>query len=192
VPAQDCLRLRYTALDYILVHLPIRYHSCHSRALPGAKACVRPPTAYAFHRQRIVVADEDSVTIAMIIATLRRAGHCVVHALDVLSAPGGVSLAQCHLLISSAQVEGMPRIDLLEELRECLPALPVLYLANVGQSTAELEAQLPRDVRVLRAPFTTGELQAAVRPLLPQLRAGTILAFPVTAPPVSTELPCYR
>ena len=111
------------------------------------------PTAYAFHRQRIVIADDDSVIIAMMIDTLRRAGHCVV-------------------------------------LRERLPALPVLYLGNAGQSTAELEARLPRGVPILRVPFTTAELQAAVRPLLPQLRAGTILALPVvTVPSVSGDLP---
>jgi DNA-binding NtrC family response regulator len=150
---------------------------------------VSPPTAYAFHRQRIVVADDDSVTIAMMIDTLRRAGHCVVHAPDALSAGGYVSLALCHLLISSAQVEGMPRIDLLEDLREWLPALPMLFLATPGQSTAALEAQLPRDVPILRVPFTTAELQAAVRPLLPQLRTGTILAFPVSGPPVGTDGP---
>lgn len=147
------------------------------------------PTAYAFHRQRIVVADDDSVIIAMMIDTLRRAGHCVVHAPDVLSNTRRDSLAQCHLLISSAQVEGMPRIDLLEELRESLPALPVLYLANAGQSTAELEARLPRDVPILRVPFTTAELQAAVRPLLPQLRTGTVLARPVTMPSVGGDVP---
>ena len=37
------------------------------------------PTAYALDRQRSVVADEDSVIAARIIATLRRDGHCVAH-----------------------------------------------------------------------------------------------------------------
>jgi DNA-binding NtrC family response regulator len=113
----------------------------------------------------------------------------VVHAPDALSAGGCVSLAECHLLISSAQVEGMPRIDLLEDLRERLPTLPMLFLATPGQSTAELEAQLPRDVPILRVPFTTVELQAAVRPLLPQWRTGTILARPVTMPSVGGDVP---
>lgn len=112
----------------------------------------------------------------MIVHTLRRDGHCVVQAPDALSATAFFSLAQCHLLISSIRMEGMTRIDLLEELRERLPVLPILYVADVRYSTTELEAQLPRDVPILRAPFTTAELQAAVRPLLPRLRTGTILA----------------
>jgi hypothetical protein len=72
------------------------------------------------------------------------------------------------------------RMDLLEETRECLPALPILYLANASQS--ELEAELPEGLAVLRAPFTSAELQAAVLPLLPRLRMGTILALPASVP----------
>jgi DNA-binding NtrC family response regulator len=117
----------------------------------------------------------------MIIDTLRRDGHCVVHAPGALSADYSFSLAECHLLISSMRVEGMVRMDLLEEMRECLPVLPILYLANVGLATAELEAELPEGLPVLRAPFTPAELQAAVLPLLPRLQTGTILALQVSA-----------
>ena len=37
---------------------------------PGPRFTVSPPTAYAFDRQRIVVAEEDSFTAAIIVATL--------------------------------------------------------------------------------------------------------------------------
>jgi DNA-binding response OmpR family regulator len=57
-------------------------------------------------------------------------------------------------------------LDLIHELRECLPTLAILYLANRGRPTVELEAQLPWDVPILREPFSAGELRAAVRPLL--------------------------
>ena len=55
------------------------------------------PIAYAFDRQRIVVADEESVTTAMIVATLRRDGHCVALDRGALSAPYA-ALSECHLL----------------------------------------------------------------------------------------------
>ena len=42
----------------------------------------------------------------------------------------------------------------------------MLYLANIGRSTPELEAQLPADVPILREPFTADQLRAAVRPLM--------------------------
>lgn len=60
----------------------------------------------------------------------------------------------------------MDGLDLIHELRQRLPTLAILYFANRGRSTVELEAQLPWDVPVLREPFTDQELRVAVRPLL--------------------------
>ncbi|HZI73039.1 MAG TPA: hypothetical protein VFD73_03275, partial [Gemmatimonadales bacterium] len=115
-------------------------------------------------------------------------GHCVTHD------PGGLSaldpeVEQCHLLISSLQHGGdLPRVDLLEDLRQQLPSLPILYLASAADATAVPEAQLPRDVQVLRSPFTSAELRAAVRRLLPQLGAGTVLARPMVEPTTVTDI----
>ena len=53
------------------------------------------------------------------------------------------------------------------ELREHLPELAILYLANRARSTPDLERQLPRNVPILREPFTAHQLRAAVRYLLP-------------------------
>lgn len=123
-----------------------------------------------------MVADEDSVASARVISALRRDGHCVALEPGALSAGGFLALTRCHLLISGLRVEGILRPDLLQDLRRQLPALPILYLADAGPSPQDSSARLPADLPTLRAPYTTGELQAAVRRLLPQLRAGTILA----------------
>ena len=139
------------------------------------------PIAYAFDRQRIVVADEESVTTAMIVATLRRDGHCVALDRGALSAPYA-ALSECHLLISSLEAEAVARIDLLDDLRQRVPALSILYVTDGIGSPANPEHALPDDVAVLHVPFTTGELQAAVGRLLPKLRAGTILARAVGDP----------
>jgi DNA-binding NtrC family response regulator len=139
---------------------------------------MRSPTAYAFDRQRIIVADGDTATTAAVVSALRRDGHCVAHAPEaLLLAPASV-LGECHLLISTMQVDGLVRMDLLGELRESLPELPILYLRS-----AETDEEVPRtsNVTVLRAPFTIEELQQAVRRLLPGLHAGTILALPLGA-----------
>jgi DNA-binding NtrC family response regulator len=120
-----------------------------------------------FDRPRIVVADEDPAVVAFIVHTLREDGNAVFHAYDTLSATQlAFSLDVCHLLISNTRVEGAFGIDLIRSLRERLPALPMLYLANIGLSTPELEAQLPADVPILREPFTADQLRAVVRPLM--------------------------
>jgi DNA-binding NtrC family response regulator len=137
---------------------------------------VLPPTAFVFDRQRIVVADEELPVVEFIIETLRRDGHCVSRASDPLYATQDVALRNCHLFISSTQVAGQARPDLLDELRDHLPALAILYLAG-PKPAPDVEAQLPVDVQILREPFTAEELRAAVRPLLPQLGRGSILAL---------------
>ena len=120
-----------------------------------------------FDRPRIVVADEDPAVVAFIVHTLRQDGNAVFHAYDTLSATQlAFSLDVCHLLICNTRVEGVFGIDLIRSLRERLPALPMVYLANIGRSTPELEAQLPPDVPILREPFTADQLRDVVRPLM--------------------------
>ena len=148
-----------------------------------------PPTAYAFDRQRIVVADEDSVTAALIVSALRLEGHCVALEPGALAAGDFLLLTRCHLLVTSLRVEGALRTDLLQELRHCLPALPILYLADASPGPADPEAHLPPDLPTLRAPYSTGELRMAVRRLLPQLRVGTVLARAVEQPGAATDAP---
>jgi DNA-binding response OmpR family regulator len=118
-------------------------------------------------RPRIVVADEDASVVKFVIDTLRRDGNAVFHAYDALSAVQlASSLDVCHLLITNTQVEGAASVELIHQLRERLPGLPILYLANLGTSTPEREAQLPPDVPILREPFSGEELLAAVRPFV--------------------------
>lgn len=140
-----------------------------------------PRTSFVFDRQRIIVAGADSVAMAFAITTLRHDGHCVTHAADTLLAPSDLALRECHLLITGSGIMGAARADLINGLRERLPALAVLCLAC---ATGEGPGSHP-GVSSLREPFTAEELRAAVRPLLPQLRVGSVLAqlaVPAPAP----------
>ena len=119
-------------------------------------------------RRRILVADEDPKIVAYIIATLREDGHTVFHAYDGLSAAElALVLGDAvHLVISNTRVSGMPGSDLIYLLRSRMPNLPILYIANINRSTPELESKLPRDVPIIREPFTPGELRSIVNSLL--------------------------
>jgi DNA-binding NtrC family response regulator len=130
---------------------------------------VTPRTDFVFDRQRIVVAGDDSAIVAFTIATLRRDGHCVTHVADAKSASWDVALRDCHLLIVGSGIAGTVRTDLLDELRAGLPGLALLCLTDASCTPSSAAA-------TLREPFTAEELQAAVRPLLPQLRIGSVLA----------------
>ncbi|MFI5210731.1 MAG: response regulator [Gemmatimonadales bacterium] len=120
-----------------------------------------------FDGRYIVVADQDKAVAGMVIDTLLHDGHAVFHAYDGLSALHlALNLKVCDLVISNTRVGGKIGIDLIHELREQLPSLAILYLSNDGRSIPGLENGLPHNVPVLREPFTSEELRAAVRYLL--------------------------
>jgi two-component system, OmpR family, response regulator len=117
--------------------------------------------------RHIIVAD-DPVVVAFIIQSLRQDGHAVFHAYDALSATQLASALDgtCDLVISNTKVVGADGVELIRALRGKQPKLPILYLANVGRSTPEIEAKLPQGVPILREPFTAEQLRAAIGSLL--------------------------
>ena len=123
--------------------------------------------APSFTGRHIVVADEDPAVVAFVIHTLRADGHAVFHAYDARSATElARALEHCDLVVSNTKVIGSDGVMLIRELKRERPELPMLYMANIGRSTPELEAQLPADIPILREPFTARELRAAVGKLL--------------------------
>jgi DNA-binding response OmpR family regulator len=117
--------------------------------------------------RHIIVADEDRDVVAFIIKTLREDGHAVFHAYDVLAATQLVfALNPCDLVLSNTKVEGADGVELVVQLRLKRPRVPIVYLANGGRSTAEIERQLPADVPILRVPFTAEKLRTVVNAML--------------------------
>jgi DNA-binding response OmpR family regulator len=118
------------------------------------------------HR-RIIVADEDREAVDQIVSTLREDGHIVFAAYDVLSAVQlAFELPTVDLVISNTKVQGIDGAGLIKRLRTEQPDLPIMYLANTGRSTPEVEAALPADVAIVREPFTAAKLRAAVNAML--------------------------
>lgn len=125
------------------------------------------PRPLGFVGRYIVVADENRNIANFVIETLLQDGHAVFMAYDGLSATHLVlGLKVCDLLISNSRVAGHPGVELIRELRQHLPRLPVLYLANRERSTPAIERGLPRNIPILREPFTAEELRASVTGLL--------------------------
>ena len=63
-------------------------------------------------------------------------------------------------------MQGLPGVELTYKLRSVMPTLPIMYIANIDRSTPAIEAKLPRDVPILREPFTAEQLRAMVNRLL--------------------------
>jgi DNA-binding response OmpR family regulator len=125
------------------------------------------PPPPAFRGRHIIVADEDPAVVAFIIHLLRQDGHAVFHAYDALSATQlAIALHHCDLVISNTKVVGADGVALIRQLRGKRPELPILYIANIGRSTPEIEAKLPPGVPIIREPFTAEELREAIQALL--------------------------
>ncbi len=120
-----------------------------------------------FDARRIVIADEDRNAVAFLIDLLRDDGHILFHAYDVLSATQlAYILDRVDLLISNTKVAGADGVELILQLREHRPDLPIVYLANTGRSSPEIERQLPSNVPILREPFTAQKVRAVVNGML--------------------------
>ncbi len=159
-----------------MLHQHLRELPATPGCFPGPRLTVTSRTSFAFDQQRIIVADEESAATAFIVDTLRRDGHCVTQATDAWSATSDCELRDCHLFIIGAGIDSVPSIELIQQLRDRLPALAILCLAGRVRSTTALEARLPPGVPILREPFTAEKLRAAVQTLLPQLRMGSVFA----------------
>ena len=138
------------------------------------------PSDFDFHRQGIVVADDECPATTSMIDTLRIDGHRVSHVREMQFAAMDLALRDCHLFICGSGTGGMHAVHLISELRDNFPAMPVLCVAAALRWTRRLEGLLPADVTILREPFTAERLRAAVRPLLPQTSGGTTLAWAAT------------
>jgi DNA-binding response OmpR family regulator len=113
----------------------------------------------------IVVADEKPGLLDLMVRTLRSAHHCVFKAYDGQAAYElAVALRDIDLLITNTKMPGLNGPELIRRVRALMPALPILYVRNEGQSTAP--DGLPADVPTLSEPFTPEQLLAAVAPLL--------------------------
>jgi DNA-binding response OmpR family regulator len=114
----------------------------------------------------VVIADEDPKLLDMMVQTLRSRDCCVFKAYDGLAALElTLGLRVVDLLITNTRMPGLNGPQLIRHVREEMPALPILYVANKGYPEGAPDG-LPADVPTLRDPFTPEQLLEAVRPLL--------------------------
>jgi DNA-binding response OmpR family regulator len=112
---------------------------------------------------RIVVTDDDPILLTRVVTTLRDAGHCVFAAYDADSAfELSLLIPDLQLLITNTRLGTESARELIRQVRREKPDLPILH---VGNPLPDPEGLL-KDVPSLQEPFSSGELLAAVTPLL--------------------------
>jgi DNA-binding NtrC family response regulator len=140
-----------------------------------------------FTRQCVVVADDASPAAAFLIDTLRLDGHRVTQLSDARAVALDLALDDCHLFICGSGIGGMRAVNLIADLRDNAPDLPILCVTMALRWTRRLEAMLPADVTMLREPLTAEGLRAAVRPLLPLPSEETTETWPAVVQEVVVQ-----
>jgi DNA-binding response OmpR family regulator len=108
---------------------------------------------------RIVATDDDPRLLALVVTTLRNAGHCVFAAYDADSACEiALLIPDLQLLITNTRLGTTSSRELIRLVRQEKPELPILQL---GEPLPEPDSPL-LDVPTLREPFTPEQLLAAV------------------------------
>jgi DNA-binding response OmpR family regulator len=108
---------------------------------------------------RIVVTDDDPWLLALVITTLRNAGHCVFAAYDADSACEiALLIPDLQLLITNTRLGTTSSRELIRLVRQEKPELPILHL---GEPLPEPDSPL-LGVPTLREPFTPEQLLEAV------------------------------
>lgn len=112
---------------------------------------------------RIVAADDDPMLLALVVTTLRDAGHCVFAAYNAESACElALELNDVDLLITNTRLGTVSARELVRAVRQKKPDLPILHL---GEPLPNPDGLLD-DVPNVPEPFTAETLLAAVQQLL--------------------------
>jgi hypothetical protein len=103
----------------------------------------------------IVVADESRKLLDFMVATLRSANCRVYQAQDAIVAlEVTLGLGTIDLLSTDASRPRVKGPQLIRQLREKMPTLPIVHIANLEFSPGTVPDGLPPDVPTLREPFT--------------------------------------
>lgn len=114
---------------------------------------------------RIVVTDDDPGLMALLVATLRDAGHCVFAAYDGTSACElALLVPDLDLLVTNTRWGTVTNRSLIRSVRQKRPGLPILH---IGDPMPNPDGLLD-DVPALPQPFTREQLLDAVRNLVAQ------------------------
>ncbi|MBA3892777.1 MAG: hypothetical protein H0X69_03640 [Gemmatimonadales bacterium] len=112
---------------------------------------------------RIVVTDDDPTLMALLVGTLRDAGHCVFAAYDGNSACElALLIPDLDLLVTNTRWGIVSNRELVRQVRRKKPELSILH---IGEPMPNPDGLLD-DVPTLRQPFTADQLLGKVRDLV--------------------------
>jgi DNA-binding response OmpR family regulator len=112
---------------------------------------------------RILVKDDDPDTRAMLEQILKAAGYEVILAADGREGVERHRTSPADLVITDLYMPIQDGFETIRELRSCFPEVAIIAMSGKSDTGTMLSiAQNAADVGILRKPFLTDELIAAV------------------------------
>lgn len=128
---------------------------------PGAAAT--PATSEAPKKRRVLVVEDEPLVRSLVERVLGIAGFEVLAAGDGVRARALAGQEPLDLLVSDVVLPDVSGPDLVRELRESAPGLPVLLTSGYA---GEERLILDHNTRFLPKPFTTTQILALIRELI--------------------------
>jgi DNA-binding NtrC family response regulator len=112
--------------------------------------------------QKVLVVDDDPGVRTMLSQTLDRSGYDVQSAVDGSEALCLIKDNQFNLVITDIRLPKVDGLQLLEEIKQSTPQLPVIVITGYGSVQNAVEAMQFGASDYLLKPFSTEALQAAI------------------------------
>lgn len=118
------------------------------------------------NRQRVVFVDDEPAVCSAVAKTLERAGlavRCFQNARECLI---HLTAEPCDLLVTDVRMPDMDGMNLLQEVRERMPWMPVLLVTGYGDVSTAVRAMKGGAVDFIEKPLKRDTLLHAVRSAL--------------------------
>jgi len=112
--------------------------------------------------QKVLVVEDDPGVRAMLAQTLDRSGYDVQSAVDGSEALSKIRGNQFSLVITDVRLPKVNGLQLLDEIKQSTPQLPVIVITGYGSVQNAVEAMQVGASDYLLKPFSTEALQAAI------------------------------
>lgn len=115
----------------------------------------------------ILITDDDTACRDTIQRTLEREGYSVESAPDVDHALDAIHRRSFDLIVCDYRMPGKTGLDLLAQLHECGPHIPVLMVSAYADASTEAAAVQLGAAGLLRKPFRRQDLLQSVAKAIP-------------------------
>jgi len=107
---------------------------------------------------RILVAEDEEITLKHLLNTLKKEGHEVAGTKKGTEAFERISSDHFDLLISDIKMPGMHGLDLLEKVKEVHPEIDVIIITGFGSVSSAIDAMKKGAYDYITKPFDLDEL----------------------------------